>query len=246
MNMVFTVALYVPWCRYLSNQHGVTPQLYADSLKCTTTDGHAPLSAAKFTDRYIRAVGQEASPSKCVLLSTSKATWKRMKNWAISAGDKSLGTKLNVRDLGITLISRGELVLALFLVERSKLPLRFIWLVHSPVVFVVFCDSLGLFGLSTCLLGCMVLKVRLFPVKNLDSFRTGIVKACWAQTFPMANPHPLLSLLDALFVIWVGFRLMRRYLAYRPAEVPRVFRLLDLAAAGRPGHGPVHLLFEVG
>ena len=37
---------------------------------------------------------------------------------------------------------------------------------------------------------------------------------------------------------------MRRFLAYRPDEVPRVFRLLDLAAAGRPGHGPVHLLLH--
>ena len=86
--MVFIVALYVPWCRYLSSQHGVTPQLYVDNLKCTTTDGHKLLEAARFTDRYIRPVGQEASPSKCVLLSTSKASRKRMKNWSISTGDK--------------------------------------------------------------------------------------------------------------------------------------------------------------
>ena len=37
---------------------------------------------------------------------------------------------------------------------------------------------------------------------------------------------------------------MRRYLGYRPEEVPRIYRLLDLAAAGRPGHGPVHLLLN--
>ena len=37
---------------------------------------------------------------------------------------------------------------------------------------------------------------------------------------------------------------MRRFLAYRPDEVPRIYRLLDLAAAGRPGHGPVHLLLH--
>ena len=42
--MVFIVALYVPWCGYLSAQHGVTPQLYADNLNCTD---------ARFTDRYI-------------------------------------------------------------------------------------------------------------------------------------------------------------------------------------------------
>ena len=43
LSMVFIVALYVPWCRYLSSQQGVTPQLYADNLKCTIVDGHALL-----------------------------------------------------------------------------------------------------------------------------------------------------------------------------------------------------------
>ena len=94
--MVFIVALYVPWYRYLSSQHGVTPQLYADNLKCTTTDGHSLLAAARFTDQKIRAVGQEASPSKCVLLSTSKATRKQMKGWSISAGNKGWSIKLDV------------------------------------------------------------------------------------------------------------------------------------------------------
>ena len=67
----------------------------------------------------------------------------------------------------------------------------------------------------------------------------------------MANPQAVLSLLDTpdccdpdLYVIWGRFRQMRRFLAYRPDEISRVFRLLDLAAAGRPGHGPVHLLLH--
>ena len=98
--MVFLVAFYVPWCRYLSAQHGVTPQLKADNLKCTTADGHTLLEAGNFTDRYTRAVGQEASPGKCVLLSTSKVVRRNMKKWSISAGDRSWGTKLDVRDLG--------------------------------------------------------------------------------------------------------------------------------------------------
>ena len=64
-----------------------------------------------FTDTFFWAVGQEASPSKCVLFSTSEATRKKMKNWAISAGDRSWGAKLDVRDLGghldVTLRARG-------------------------------------------------------------------------------------------------------------------------------------------
>ena len=34
LSMIFIVALYLPWCRYLSAQVGVQPQLYADNLKC--------------------------------------------------------------------------------------------------------------------------------------------------------------------------------------------------------------------
>ena len=41
---------------------------------------------------------------------------------------------------------------------------------------------------------------------------------------------------------WFRFRLLRRYLALWPAEVGRVYRLLDLVSEGSPGHGPIHLL----
>ena len=67
----------------------------------------------------------------------------------------------------------------------------------------------------------------------------------------MANPHAVLSLLDApevcdpaLYIIWCRFRQLRRHLSYRPGEVAWVYSLLDLAAAGRPGHGPLHLLLQ--
>ena len=67
----------------------------------------------------------------------------------------------------------------------------------------------------------------------------------------MTNTPALLSLLDApwgsdpaFFVIWSRFRQLRRYLAYRPDEEARIFRLLDYAAAGSPGHGPIHLLIQ--
>ena len=38
LSMMFIVALYLPWCRYLSAQDGVHPQLYADNLKCVSRD----------------------------------------------------------------------------------------------------------------------------------------------------------------------------------------------------------------
>ena len=64
----------------------------------------------------------------------------------------------------------------------------------------------------------------------------------------MTNTHALLSLLDgawgsdpAFFIIWSRFPQLRRYLACRPDEEDRIFRLLDYASTGSPGHGPVHL-----
>ena len=68
LSMMFIVALYLPWCRYLSAQVGVQPQLYADNLKCVSRDPDSLLTAARFTTGYVRLVGQEPAPSKCVLL----------------------------------------------------------------------------------------------------------------------------------------------------------------------------------
>ena len=81
LSMMFIVALYLPWCRYLSAQVGVEPQLYADNLKCVSRDPDLLLSAARFTTSYVRLVGQEPAPSKCVLLSTSRVVRGDMKEW---------------------------------------------------------------------------------------------------------------------------------------------------------------------
>ena len=49
LSMVFTVALYVPWCRHLEALPDVKPQLYADNLKCSTERPGALFDAAWFT-----------------------------------------------------------------------------------------------------------------------------------------------------------------------------------------------------
>ena len=38
LSMMFLVALYLPWCKYLAAQEEVEPQLYADNLKCVSRD----------------------------------------------------------------------------------------------------------------------------------------------------------------------------------------------------------------
>ena len=64
---MFIVALCLLWCRYLAAQEGVEPQLYADNLECVSRDPLRLLHAAEFTTGYVRLVGQEPAPSKCVL-----------------------------------------------------------------------------------------------------------------------------------------------------------------------------------
>ena len=46
------------------------------------------------------------------------------------------------------------------------------------------------------------------------------------------------------FFVWCRFRLLRRYLAYNPLEVPWLYSLLNHVASGGPGCGPMHLQVE--
>ena len=55
--------------------------------------------SARFPAQDVRSVGQDVSPGKCVLLSTSKSVRKAMKLWDIS-GDGFWKVQLDVRDLG--------------------------------------------------------------------------------------------------------------------------------------------------
>ena len=90
------VALCVPWCRHLESLKGITSQLYADNLKCTSYDADNFLEAAQYTVYCVQAAGQEASPSTCVLLSTSKSFRKRVKARRDSNVGCSWAVKLDV------------------------------------------------------------------------------------------------------------------------------------------------------
>ena len=56
------------------------------------------LSLLIFTAQYVRSVGQDVSPGKCVLLSTSKAVRRAMKLWDISGDGGFWKVQLDVRD----------------------------------------------------------------------------------------------------------------------------------------------------
>ena len=100
LSMVFIVALYVPWYRHLEVMPGVKPQLDVDNFKCSAERPGALFDAARFTSRCVRAVGQDVSPGKCVLLSTSKSVRKAMKLWNVSGDGRLWKIQLGLRDLG--------------------------------------------------------------------------------------------------------------------------------------------------
>ena len=83
-----------------SGERGVQPQLYADNFKCVSRNPDLLLRAARFTTGYVRLVGQEPAPSKCVLLSTSRVVRKDMKGWLLSQEGDQWSVKFDVRDLG--------------------------------------------------------------------------------------------------------------------------------------------------
>ena len=86
---------------------------------------------------------------------------------------------------------------------------------------------------------------------SMRKLRAAIFGVVWSRRQPFANVCAVLSLLDgpsgcnpAYCVVWFRLRLLRRYPAYRPGEVSRVYRLLESAAEGCPCHGPAHLLIQ--
>ena len=130
LSMMFIVALYLPWCRYLGQLPGVSPQLYADNLKCVSSDPDQLLRASRFTAAYVRLVGQEPAPSKCVLMSTSAAVRRDMKDWVICAGNERWTVRLDVRDLGGHLDTTYRAWFCT-LAARVCSVLRVVWLVSA-------------------------------------------------------------------------------------------------------------------
>ena len=250
LRMVFIVALFSPWCRYLESLAGISPQLYADNLKCSSYSVDSVLAAAQYTVSYVHAVGQEASPSKCVLLSTSEAARRRMTVWRNMNEGCFWAVKLDVRDLGGHLdVTLRAVAGTLSNTEFVSPPLRF------PAVGALTLGCQRMLGMVRSkylpggLHGCEGAAVS---VTALCSFRSAVARAVWSKKLPMTNTPALLSLLDGLwgsdpafFIVWSRFRQLRRYLAYRPDDEARIYRLLDYASTGSPGHGPSIFFFSL-
>ena len=203
------------------------------------------LNAARFTTGNVRLVGQEPALSKCVLLSSSRDVRKNMREWVLSLDGDKWSVRFDVRDLGghldttfrswsSTLAARVRLVISR-LVLIFALPLDFcgqVRVVKSMYLFVV------LHGIEASLLAS----------DSLRKLRSFIHRVVWSRRQSLVNVGAVLSLLDgstgcdpAFCVVRFRFRLLRRYLAIWPAEVGRVYCLLEMVSEGCPGHGPIHL-----
>ena len=194
------------------------------------------LRAARFTVGYVRVVGQEPAPSKCVLMNTSRAVRSDMRRWVVTDEGDRWSVKLDVQNLGghlystfrgwsATLATRVRLVIAR-LVLIFVLPLDWALCMVLRLLFLLrpVCVSCGLLSSGLCGLVVSLLPIL---VRCLVSLLDGP---------PGCDP--------AFCVVWFRFRMLRRHLAFRPGEVFRIKRLLEHAADGCPGHGPAHLLIE--
>ena len=207
LSMMFTVALYLPWCRYLAPHGEVQRQLYADNLKSISKDPGLLLNVPRFTTGYVRLVGQEPAPSKCVLLSTSREVRMGMKDWVLSLEGDKWSVKFDVRDLGghldttfrgwsSTLAGRVRLVLSR-LVLISALPLDF----HGRVRIVgsLYLPA-ALHGIEASLLASDSLR----KLRPLFVVLFGLVVSLWLMLVPF-----LVYLTGPLVVtvhfVWSGF-----------------------------------------
>ena len=243
LSMVFIVALYVPWCRQLESLPDVKPQLYADNLKCSP---RALFESAYFTARYVRSVGQDVSPGKCVLLSTSRGVRRAMKLWDVSGDGGFWKVQLDVRDLGGHLDFTFRARAATLSKRVAEVTLGVAAFGALPLGFQV---KLGLVRGKYLSAGLHAAEASYVSSSSISAFRAAIVRAVWSSKMPLANTPAILNLLDgpfdvdpAFYVIWSRFRMTRRFLVYCPEEEPRIFRMLDLISRGAQGHGPVHLL----
>ena len=223
-------------CRYLESLPNVRPQLYADNLECSAQCPHALFGAARFTARYVRAVGQDVSPGKCVLFCTSKSVRKALKLWDISSDSRFWKVQLDVRDLGGHLDFPYRARAGTLSCTVKDATARVAMVGALPLGFQ---DKLGLVRGKYIPAGLHAAEASYVSASSLSSFRAAIVRAVWSSKMLLANTPVVLILLDgpvgvdpALHVIRVRFRMLHRYLAYCPDEEPRILGCLDLISRG--------------
>ena len=178
--------------------------------------------SARFTARYVRSVGEDVSPGKCVLLSTSKSVRRAMKMWDISGEGGFWKVQLDVRDLGghldFTLRARAGTLFSR--VRDATLGVASVGAL--PLGFQV---ELGLVRGKYLSAGLHAAEASYVSSSSISAFRAAIVRAVRSSKMPLASAPPILDLLDGLVgvdlafhIVWFRFRMLRRYLAFCPEE----------------------------
>ena len=177
--------------------------------------------AARFTARYVRSVGQDVSPAKCVLLSTSKSVRKAIKLWDISGDGGFWKVRLDVRDLGghLDFTRRaGAGTLSKRVVDAT------VGVAGVGALPLGFQVKLGLARGKYLPAGLHAAEAS-YVFLSISALRAAIVRAVWSTEMPLASTPAILTLLDgpagidpAFHFVWTRFRMMRRYLAYCPSE----------------------------
>ena len=188
---------------------GVTPPLYADNQKCVSEDPDLLLNAARFTTGYVRLVGLEPAPCKCVLLSTSRDVRKDMREWALTFDCDKWSVRFDVRDLGghldTTFRGWSSTLAAILRLVISRLVLFF----ALPLDFHGRVRVVRSMYLPAALHG---IEASLLASDSLCKFRSSVHKIVWSRRQPLANVGAVLSLLDgpngcdpAFCVVWFRF-----------------------------------------
>ena len=168
--------------------------LYLDNLKCLSRSPELLLHAVRCATKYVRLVGQEPAPGKCVLLSTSREVRKDMKGWVLSHEGDPWSVKFDVRDLG------GHLDTT-FRGWSSTLAARFVWsfLVLFSFLFFLLIFMVGcvLSALCIYLLPCMELKLLYLLLRVFVSFVLQCVGLCGLVV-------SLLQVLALFLAFWMG------------------------------------------
>ena len=129
-------------------------------------------------------VGQDASPAKCVLLSTSKAVRRAMKLWDISGEGGFWKVQLDVRDLGGHLdftfraragtLSKRVGEAAVGVAAVGALPFR-------------FRVKLGLVRGKYLPAGLQAAEPSYVSSSSISAFRAAIVRAVWSSKMPLCK-----------------------------------------------------------
>ena len=90
----------------------------------------------------------------------------------------------------------------------------------------------------------MVLRPLFQLMDCLRKLRSAVFRFVWSRRQPLASVGSVLRLLDgprgcdpAFCVVWFRFRMLRRYLAYRPGEVARWWGLEWVSSGEGSGQG---------